>query len=211
MSYGDERLFMLQQWFPYHLFYCMKAFRVFGWIQNDILRIMTNTLCIKIIILYTVFTTRNSIWLQLKLWYILVIFQDTLKDWWVPSFLSMCGWYPIVSLKLTRIIHDCSWPWRHYDNVSVERDDYSMSTKSNQVLITSGGSLDLPLFTLHVRKYKDLPIKDWLDSRASCACCDELVVTLWSSFFLEETYQALQTVASRVSIDLYPVEWPQQW
>ena len=49
----------------------------------------------------TIFITRNSIWLQIKLWHVLVIFQDDLKNWWAAGFLSMCRWYPIIPLKLT--------------------------------------------------------------------------------------------------------------
>ena len=49
----------------------------------------------------TIFITRNSIWLQIRLWYVLVVVQDDLKKLWAAGFLLMSRWYPIIPLKLT--------------------------------------------------------------------------------------------------------------
>ena len=58
-------------------------------------------------------------------------------------------------------------------------------------------------------KLRKLPPEDWLDSRASYASCDEVLVTILSHTDSQEIYKAFRTTTNGVTIFFILLVWQQ--
>ena len=109
---------------------------------------------------------------------LLTYFENMASYWILFDVLMISNDTPEVDIPLSFCTHGWSWPWCLYNVVPDKINDAILTMKSNQGLVAPFWSLELVQYAPYVRNYEHLPTKDGLDSYASSASSDELLVTL---------------------------------
>ena len=102
-------------------------------------------------------------------------------------------------IDFTPIVHSWGKTTVHF-RCSCHNNDTTLSTKSNLVYFTHSWSSDDLKISPYMRNYDNLRAKNWLDSRATYAYFDELLLTLVPFTYSQEVYQAFRTTTNSAEI-----------